>query len=277
MSFFSERLKLSTPLPHREGSGEGPWLGCFIDYLFPRYCPICNRRLVRTEHSVCTSCLLSLPRIAYHGEGEDETSLAATDESSPQRRGMAQHGVIERHFWGKVPIERATSGFRYDCEQVRTLVHAFKYHQQPHLAADLAAVLADHLLTTDFFQGVDALLPLPLHWRRLWRRGYNQSEYIARGIARRTRLPVLRGVVRRTVDNPSQTRLTRHDREQNVAHIFAVTQPQRLAGRHILLVDDVMTTGATLLSCMSAMQGIPDLRLSVLTLAYAGMIKPELV
>ncbi len=83
-----------------------------LDYLFPRYCPICNRRLVRTEHSVCTSCLLSLPRIAYHGEGEDEASLAATDETSSQGRGMAQHGVIERHFWGKVPIERAKSGFR---------------------------------------------------------------------------------------------------------------------------------------------------------------------
>lgn len=250
-----------------------------LDFLFPRFCPLCNRRLVRTEHSVCTSCLLSLPRIPYHGEG--------------------QHGVIERHFWGRsdrhdsasdngnmssprettqwLPIERATSGFRYDSEEVRTLVHAFKYHHQPHLATDLAALLADQLLATDFFQGIDALLPLPLHWRRHWRRGYNQSHYIAQGIARRTQLPVLRGVVRRIVDNPSQTRLTRQDREQNVAHIFAVTRPQRLAGRHILLVDDVMTTGATLLSCMSAMQGIPDLRLSVFTLAYAGMISPELV
>ena len=228
-----------------------------LDFFFPRTCVICERRLAPTERSVCAGCLSALPRIIYKGGDE--------------------HGRIERLFWGKVAIERATCGFRYDSDEVRTLVHAFKYHGQPHAAADIGEVLADELSATDFFDGIDVLVPMPLHQKRLRQRGYNQCDYIARGLQRVTGLPIVGEVLFRAVNNPTQTHLTLIEREQNVANIFAIRHPERLAGRHILLIDDVMTTGSTLLSAMQALASIPAIRISTLTIAYAGMVKPELV
>lgn len=228
-----------------------------LDFFFPRFCAICDRRLAQTEHSVCASCLASLPRILYKG-GEE-------------------HGVIEKLFWGKVHVERATSGFRYDAEEVRHLVHSFKYLNQPYAAVDVAEVLADELQETDFFEGIDAIVPMPLHRKRLHRRGYNQCDYIARGLQRVTGIPIVKDALRRIKDNPSQTQLTSFERERNVKDIFAVNHSEKLMGKHILLVDDVMTTGSTLLSAMQVLQQITGIRMSVFTIAYAGMIKPELV
>lgn len=228
-----------------------------LDFLFPRFCTVCGRRLAQSEQSVCAGCLATIPRILYKGGDE--------------------HGRIERLFWGRVPIERATCGLRYDLEEVRRLVHHFKYYQQPHVATDIAAVLADELRSTDFFDDIDALVPMPLHRKRLRTRGYNQCDYIARGLQRVTGIPIVKNVLIRTKDNPSQTRLTGFQREENVKDIFAVRHPAALKDKHILLVDDVMTTGSTLLSAMNELQNISGIRLSVFTIAYAGMIKPELV
>ena len=228
-----------------------------LDFLFPRTCAVCDRRLARTEHSVCAACLSSLPRILYKG-GEE-------------------HGRIERLFWGRVPIERATCALRYDSEEVRRIVHAFKYHRQPYVARDVAEAVADELSETDFFDGIDALLPIPLHRRRLRQRGYNQCDYLAKGIHNVTHIPIVKETLQRIKDNPTQTHLQLHDREQNVAGIFRVKNPQPLENKHVLLIDDVMTTGSTLLSCMQEMTKITGIRLSVFTLAYAGMLKPELV
>lgn len=248
MGLFSKWKKV---LPHW-GELEGA-----LDFLFPRTCAVCDRRLARTEHSVCAGCLSSLPRILYKG-GEE-------------------HGLIERFFWAKVPIERATCAFRYDSEEVRRIVHTFKYFGQPSVAVDMAEVIAEELMATDFFDGIDALVPLPLHRRRLYKRGYNQCDYLARGIHRVTHIPIVKNTLQRIVDNPSQTHLTMLEREQNVVGIFRVKNPQPLENKHVLLIDDVMTTGSTLLSCMQEMTKITGIRLSVFTLAYAGMIKPELV
>ena len=228
-----------------------------LDFFFPRTCVICERRLAPTERSVCAGCLSALPRIIYKGGDE--------------------HGRIERLFWGRVAIERATCGFRYDSDEVRTLVHAFKYHGQPHAAADIGEVLADELSATDFFDGIDVLVPMPLHQKRLRQRGYNQCDYIARGLQRVTHLPILKNALRRLRNNPSQTHLTMLQREENVKDLFQVVRPELLENKHILLVDDVMTTGSTLLSAMQELHAIPNIRLSVFTIAYAGMIKPELV
>ena len=239
MSFLRKILKVFTPLLTREGQGGGS--AALLDFFFPRTCVVCDRRLAPTEHSVCAGCLSSLPRILYKGGDE--------------------HGRIEKLFWAKVPIERATCALRYDAEEVRRIVHTFKYYQQPYVARDVAEVIAEELMTTDFFEGIDALVPMPLHRRRLHKRGYNQCDYLAKGIHRVTGIPVVKGTLKRIIDNPSQTHLQLHEREQNVANVFRVAHPELLENKHALLIDDVMTTGSTLLSCMSAMQGISNLRL----------------
>ncbi|MCR4613769.1 MAG: ComF family protein [Bacteroidaceae bacterium] len=232
-------------------------ISALLDFLFPRTCVVCDRRLARTEHSVCASCLTSLPRILYKG-GEE-------------------HGRIERLFWGRVPVVRATSALRYDSEEVRHIVHTFKYRQQPYVARDLAEVTADELSATDFFDGIDALVPMPLHYLRRYKRGYNQCDYIAEGIRRVTGIPVVNGVLKRVRNNPTQTHLQINEREQNVANIFRVVHPERLENKHILLIDDVMTTGSTLHAALQELQHIPGIRLSVFTIAYAGMMEQELV
>jgi ComF family protein len=119
-----------------------------------------------------------------------------------------------------------------------------------------------------FFDGVDVLLPVPLSRKRLRQRGYNQSEQLARGVSDITHLPVITKVLKRKHFRQSQTQLNRLGRQENVADMFELRDGSLLVGRHVLLIDDVCTTGATLLACMDALKGIPGIRFSVLTLGF---------
>ncbi len=230
-----------------------------LDFVLPRTCAVCGRRLATAERVLCVGCLRGLPRVDYAGNG--------------------QHGTIERLFWGQLPIERAASMFYYSSQDVREMVHNMKYHDQPQIGTYLGEVFADEMSETDFFDGIDVVMPLPLHWWRQAARGYNQSEMIARGLARATHLPVVKGVVRRVVNNGSQTHLNSAERRKNVEHVFRLVHPERVAGCHVLLVDDVLTTGSTLISCGRELAQAPGVRISVFTLAWAhdfDMPAPEL-
>jgi ComF family protein len=134
----------------------------------------------------------------------------------------------------------------------------------------LATFYANQLQGTGFLDGIDAIVPLPLHWRRQLKRHYNQSHYIARGISQVTHIPIYKNVVRRVRNNPSQTHLTLRERIENVEGIFQLTRPELIAGKHILLVDDVTTTGSTLSSCARELAKATDVSISILTLAVAG-------
>ncbi len=214
---------------------------------------MCGRRLSACEHSICAGCLRSLPRVDYLG-GE-------------------HHGVIERLFWGQLPVERATSMFYYQGEGVRRLVHAMKYFNRPRVGRDLGRIFATEMRDTDFFDGLDTIVPMPLHWLRKLERGYNQSEEIARGIADVTGLPVQTGWIRRKRYTQPQARLNPMTRNTNVRDAFELTgKNQNGGGKNILLVDDVLTTGSTLISCGRELARIPGLRLSVFTLAYASQL-----
>jgi len=135
----------------------------------------------------------------------------------------------------------------------------------------MGRLLATSLLPARFFDGITLLVPIPLHWHRYLRRGYNQSAYIARGIHRVTGIPVRRDVVRRVKDNPTQTHLNPAQRRTNVENIFRLTDKgaAALRGQHVLLIDDTLTTGATLLSCAREIARAASL-VSFCTLAYAG-------
>lgn len=228
-----------------------------LDFFFPRYCCMCERRLMSAEVEICAGCLRELNRIGY--EGGDE------------------HSVIERLFWGRIPIVRATSMFQYEGENTRRILHAIKYFDRPEAATFLARVAAEELDGTDFFDGIDGIIPVPLARKKERKRGYNQCDYICRGLSQHTGIPVLEGVAERVVNNPTQTHLDPAQRKDNVKDIFRLVNPARIENKHVLLVDDVITTGSTLLSFAEEIAKATDVSISVFSLAFAGqMIRTNL-
>lgn len=218
-------------------------------FVAPPICPACGRRLYGNVHGVCAACWQSLGRVPYDNEPE--------------------HGHIERFFWGRLPVGHATAMFYYD-DDVRAIVHDMKFHAHPELGYHLSRAWAQEMAGTDFFHGVECIVPLPLHPLRKMARGYNQSTYIARGLSSVTSLPVLKDVVVRRGRLRQQARLSRLDRWENVEGRFRLVRPERIAGRHVLLVDDVFTTGSTLLACAQQLALAPSVTVSVLAFAYAN-------
>jgi ComF family protein len=206
--------------------------------------------LIRTEELVCLSCEQHLPRTGYHADPDNETS---------------------QRFAGRIPFERATS-FTYFVEGglIQHLLHRVKYGRRSDIAVSIGHLLGDELKAAGWSTGIDAIIPVPLHWRKEARRGYNQSEQLAIGISEHTGVPVWSKVLKRTRFTESQTDKSRQERLLNVADAFAVKQPTRLSGKHILLVDDVLTTGATMESCAHALLKVPGLRISLATAAIAS-------
>lgn len=150
----------------------------------------------------------------------------------------------------------------------RRLIHDFKYRGNWRLAREMGLWYGAELAECDWYRAVDVVVPVPLHWRKRLRRGYNQSEYLAEGIAAALGCEVDRRSVSRRRNNSSQTRHSHEERWENVAELFRVRRPERLRGRHILLVDDVLTTRATMVSCGEAiLRAVPDCRISVAVLA----------
>ena len=176
---------------------------------------------------------------------------------------------IEKVFWGKVEIERATSYIYYHKNSpYNNVIHYLKYKNRPEPGERLAFIAAKEIAETGFFDGIDAIVPLPLSKKKLKERGYNQCDYIAAGISRATGIPVLKGAVVRTTANETQTHKNRDERWKNVEGIFALDRPQDIEGKHVLLLDDILTTGATLASCAKTIQAGCNCRISVFTLGY---------
>ena len=221
-----------------------------LDFFFPRTCAMCGKRLGEEEASLCVPCIRGLDRFGY--EGNDE------------------HGTLERLFWGQLPIERVTSFFYYSGKNHRRIIHNLKYKQREDVGEDVGALFAEELMETGFFDGIDGIVTMPLHHSKLRERGYNQCDSIARGIQKVTGIPIIDGVVERMVNNETQTHKNIVERKENVKGIFRLKDASLVEGKHILLVDDVLTTGSTLISCGSELAKAPNVRISICTLAYAG-------
>lgn len=216
----------------------------------PRVCLICGKRLSEDEEAVCLSCLSELPYTRYCGKAE--TPLA-------------------RLFYGDAEVYKANALlFYFSGADSCKLIFAFKYYHRPEVGTFCGRMIAKDLEGTDFFDGIDALVPVPLARKRQRRRGYNQSESLAEGIAELTDISVWTDVVERIRENPTQTHLGANERRKNVEGIFKCVNPEKLRNKHILLVDDVVTTGATLISCIGALRQVEGIRFSVVTLAQAA-------
>ena len=207
---------------------------------------VCDELLSPQERDICLDCMSKLPKIEkLHLE------------------------EIEKVFWGKVEIERATSYIYYHKNSpYNNIIHYLKYKNRPEPGERLAFIAAKEIAETGFFDGIDAIVPLPLSKKKLKERGYNQCDYIAAGISRATGIPVLKGAVVRTTANETQTHKNRDERWKNVEGIFALDRPQDIEGKHVLLLDDILTTGATLASCAKTIQAGCNCRISVFTLGY---------
>jgi ComF family protein len=222
------------------------WISDLIDLIFPRHCYVCGEILSRQEQDICLDCLYKLPKIEkIHLE------------------------EIEKVFWGKFDIASATSYIYYRKESpYNRLLHKMKYDNRPEIGRRLAMMAAEQLSKEGFFDGIDAILPLPLSKKKKRQRGYNQCDYIAEGLSQISGIPVVKDCVVRTKANESQTHKTRDERWKNTEGIFSLANPEPIEGKHILLIDDILTTGATLTNCAMAIQQTCHCKISIFTLAY---------
>ncbi len=227
------------------------WLSAAADVAMPRVCPVCGKALDNDEQWLCRKCLAALPRTRY-----EETDF----------------NTMEQHFAGKVPIERATAYFFYEKgSPYASILHDIKYHSLPKMGYWLASRAVTEMAGSQFFEGIDVVTAVPLHRSKLAHRGYNQSEYLARGIADRLGIPYVEAL-NAVKPHSTQTHKGALERWQNIQGNYALkNDASHLSGKHILLVDDVITTGSTLTVCASLLKSIPGATISLFTLAAARL------
>ena len=225
------------------------WITRILDFISPRLCVVCGHRLAPSERSLCGVCMFHLPRTNYH--------------QRPLENPMAQL------FWKLTSIQKAAALFYYQPHsEMAQLVYRLKYNNRPDIGEDMGRVMAHEMQRSDFFSDIDVLLPVPLARKRYRQRGYNQSEMLAIGVSDITHLPIVTKALRRKEFHQSQTKLNRWQRQENVADTFQLVDDSHLKGRHVLLIDDVCTTGATLIACANALKDVEGIRISSLTLGF---------
>lgn len=217
-----------------------------LNLFYPRLCIGCGEILNKHEQDLCLTCLMQLPVIS-------ESKLI--------------ENFIEERFYGRVNIEEAISYLYYEKETMsQHVLHEIKYHGGKELGYRLGKMFGEHVRRA-WFQQVDALVPVPLHPNKLKQRGYNQSEWIAKGMAEELNVPVWTDILERSVENPTQTKKNAIERWENVRGIFQLKCKRDIEGKHLVIVDDVMTTGSTIEACVLPLSTVKDIKISVATLA----------
>ena len=223
----------------------------FISLLFPRLCYACGNHLLRNENLICTECYVVIPRTNYHLENENP---------------------VAQLFWGRCRVEKAAAfSYYHKGSRIRNLIHNLKYKGIKEIGYELGRIYALSLKPSGFMAGVDIIIPVPLHPSKKRMRGFNQSESISAGIAEVTGLPVNNDSLVRVLKSATQTKRSRYERWTNVEGIFNVTDPEKIEGMHVLLVDDVITTGSTIESCVNELLKIEGVKVSVMAIAFAVM------
>ena len=229
-------------------------LSSLLDFFFPRMCPVCGNRLELDEHPLCLRCNMDMPRTMFWEHPYDNP--------------------LARMYWGKIPVEKATAYF-YFVPKAGTaqMVYGAKYHGRGNIAIELGEMLADEM--KGFFDDFDCIVPVPVTIKRKMKRGYNQSDMIAQGISNVTGIPIERHTVIRRHFDKSQTHLTRDERILNVDDVFVLKDADSVKGKHVLLVDDVITTGATTISCAKQILKAENVKISILSLGFASRAKAQ--
>ena len=224
-------------------------LSPLIHLFYPHNCLGCGSDIIKKENFLCLECINNLPHTGF-----------ARQANNP----------VEKLFWGRMPVTAGMSEFYFSKDSiVQNLIHEFKYRANMKAGLYLGKLIGKSLLQSGRFAGIDVLVPLPLFAQKEFKRGYNQSAILCTGISQIMNIPVLTKNISRTVPTETQTKKSRIQRWENVEKSFSVLEPANIEGKHILLVDDVITTGATLEACGAEILKITDTTLSIATLAMA--------
>lgn len=226
------------------------WIEGWIDWLFPPVCPVCGRRLSAGERTICLPCRWDMPLTDYWMMADNPAVCSLRKQ------------IPDLHHASALFYFRHESGYR-------TMIHALKYSGRRDIAAALGELFGRELRESSFYDDIDLLVPVPLHWTKRLRRGYNQAEEICIGLGRSMGVPYDFKALKRIRRTRAQALHPDADaRRKNVSEAFRLRYPERLRGRHILLVDDVLTTGATAAACAEAIRRLlPEAKISVATLA----------
>jgi ComF family protein len=204
---------------------------------------------MRNESLICTECFVVIPRTNYH---------------------FIEDNPVAQLFWGRCLIEKAAAFSYYNKgSRIRKLIHNMKYNGIREIGYDLGRLYGLSLKTSGFINDIDIIIPVPLHPVKKRIRGFNQSETISMGIADATHLPVDLKSLARVLVSATQTKRSRYERWTNVEGIFQVLDSQTIMGKHVLLVDDVITTGSTIESCTNELLKIEGVKVSAVALAFA--------
>lgn len=222
----------------------------FAHLFYPRVCAVCSTDLFRGEGVICTSCHYKIPLTRFWNDTENP---------------------VAQTFWGRVNVENACAYFFFaKGSKYRPLLHKLKYQGQREIGYELGLHFGQALSKSLLYQGIDYAVPVPLHPKKLRTRGYNQAEAIAEGLAKGMGIELSTTHLIKTEFTETQTRKTREERVRNVADSFKVVNPAEIEGKHLLLVDDVITTGATLESCAAKLLAVEGCKVSIAALAFAS-------
>ncbi len=221
----------------------------FYHLFYPEICLGCGRALFTNEECICTSCRYHLPQTGYH---------------------LYPSNAVMKNFWGKVPVSSAAAYLFFNKgEKVQKILHQLKYRGRHDVGNFLGRLYGVELKKSPLFDTVEVVVPIPLHPKRKLKRGYNQAEVFANGLAEAMSVQVNTISLLRAKHTQTQTKKNRYSRWLNVEEIFELSKTESLINKHILLVDDVVTTGATLESAVSTLLKIPGIKVSIACIASA--------
>lgn len=226
------------------------WLKDFFSLFYPEVCLACGEGIAEKEEFVCNSCLYKLPKTEYHNQ---------------------PNNLLAKAFYGRAEV-KAAAAYCYYAKggMVQDLVHEIKYKGKKELGNAFGKWYGAELKHAPAFSELDYIIPVPLHPQKLKRRGYNQSACFAQGLSTVMKVPVLPNGLKRIKNTETQTNKSRFSRWENVKDVFAVDDKEQLQNKHVLLVDDIITTGATMEACIHVLNAIPVASVSVASIGYVA-------